>query len=47
MFAVETAEQLRAATLARGRAADVVVMAAAVADYRPAVAEAGKRTKER
>ena len=39
----------RAAARGDGRAAatsDVVVMAAAVADYRPSVAEAGKRTKD-
>jgi phosphopantothenoylcysteine decarboxylase/phosphopantothenate--cysteine ligase len=43
---VETAEQLRAATLAQAAKADVVVMAAAVADYRPSAAETGKRTKD-
>jgi phosphopantothenoylcysteine decarboxylase / phosphopantothenate---cysteine ligase len=40
-----TAEQLARETLARGDA-DVVLMAAAVADYRPAEAEAGKRPKD-
>ena len=43
---VETAEQLREATLAAARDADVIVMAAAVADYRPALAVVGKRTKD-
>jgi phosphopantothenoylcysteine decarboxylase/phosphopantothenate--cysteine ligase len=42
---VETAADLEALTLQEAAAADVVVMAAAVADYRPAVAETGKRTK--
>ena len=46
MIAVETAEQLRAATVAHAATSDVVVMAAAVADYRPSAAEAGKRTKD-
>ncbi len=46
VIAVETAEQLRAATVEHAAASDVVVMAAAVADYRPAAAEAGKRTKD-
>jgi len=40
-----TAEELARETLARGDA-DVVLMAAAVADYRPADAEAGKRPKD-
>jgi phosphopantothenoylcysteine decarboxylase / phosphopantothenate---cysteine ligase len=43
--AVQTAEQLRAATLAEAESADVIVMAAAVADYRPATAVEGKRGK--
>jgi phosphopantothenoylcysteine decarboxylase/phosphopantothenate--cysteine ligase len=42
---VETAEQLRAATLAEAEAADMIVMAAAVADYRPATPVEGKRGK--
>jgi phosphopantothenoylcysteine decarboxylase/phosphopantothenate--cysteine ligase len=46
VIAVETAEQLRAATVEHAAASDVVVMAAAVADYRPAAADAGKRTKD-
>jgi phosphopantothenoylcysteine decarboxylase / phosphopantothenate---cysteine ligase len=41
----ETAEQLRAATLAEAEAADMIVMAAAVADYRPATPVSGKRGK--
>jgi phosphopantothenoylcysteine decarboxylase/phosphopantothenate--cysteine ligase len=40
-----TAEDVARETLARGDA-DVVVMAAAVADYRPAEAEQGKRPKD-
>ena len=43
---VETAGQLHAATLAEAERADVIVMAAAVADYRPAEAVAGKRSKD-
>jgi phosphopantothenoylcysteine decarboxylase / phosphopantothenate---cysteine ligase len=45
---VETpaAADLEREALARGATADVVVMAAAVADYRPALALAGKRPKE-
>ena len=43
---VETAEQLRAATLEHADDADVIVMAAAVADYRPAQPVDGKRTKD-
>jgi phosphopantothenoylcysteine decarboxylase/phosphopantothenate--cysteine ligase len=42
----ETAEQLRAATLEQSDAADVIVMAAAVADYRPAQPVDGKRIKD-
>lgn len=42
---VETALELETLTLQEAAAADVVVMAAAVADYRPAGAEAGKRPK--
>jgi phosphopantothenoylcysteine decarboxylase/phosphopantothenate--cysteine ligase len=41
-----TADDLERETLARGGAADVVVMAAAVADYRPAEAFAAKRPKD-
>jgi phosphopantothenoylcysteine decarboxylase/phosphopantothenate--cysteine ligase len=40
-----TAEELARETLARGDA-DVVLMAAAVADYRPAEPEVGKRAKD-
>jgi phosphopantothenoylcysteine decarboxylase/phosphopantothenate--cysteine ligase len=40
-----TAEELARETLARGDA-DVVLMAAAVADYRPAEPDAGKRPKD-
>ena len=43
---VETAAELREATLREAQAADVVIMAAAVADYRPAAAVEGKRTKD-
>jgi phosphopantothenoylcysteine decarboxylase/phosphopantothenate--cysteine ligase len=42
----ESAEALHRATLDEAATADVVVMAAAVADYRPAEAVAGKRTKD-
>jgi len=41
-----TAADLEREALARGAAADVVVMAAAVADYRPAEALAAKRPKD-
>jgi phosphopantothenoylcysteine decarboxylase / phosphopantothenate---cysteine ligase len=41
-----TAADLEREALARGATADVVVMAAAVADYRPALALAGKRPKD-
>lgn len=41
-----TAADLEREALARGADADVVVMAAAVADYRPAVALAAKRPKD-
>jgi phosphopantothenoylcysteine decarboxylase/phosphopantothenate--cysteine ligase len=41
-----TAEDVARETLARGGDADVVVMAAAVADYRPAEPEDGKRPKD-
>ena len=43
---VETAAQLHDEVLARAAAADVVVMAAAVSDYRPAAAINGKRSKD-
>src|SRR3954470_5661315 len=46
VIGVETAEQLRAATVSQAAQADVVVMAAAVADYRPSAAQSGKRTKD-
>jgi phosphopantothenoylcysteine decarboxylase/phosphopantothenate--cysteine ligase len=42
---VETAEQLRDATVAEFPAADVLVMAAAVSDFRPASADPGKIKK--
>jgi phosphopantothenoylcysteine decarboxylase/phosphopantothenate--cysteine ligase len=42
-----TAADLEREALARGAGADVVVMAAAVADYKPAEALAGKRPKDR
>jgi phosphopantothenoylcysteine decarboxylase / phosphopantothenate---cysteine ligase len=42
---VETAAQLQAAVDAEGAAADVIVMAAAVADFRPKAAAAGKLKK--
>ena len=40
-----TAGELEAVTVAEAAEADVIVMAAAVADYRPAAPEAGKRPK--
>jgi phosphopantothenoylcysteine decarboxylase / phosphopantothenate---cysteine ligase len=43
---VETAEEMRAAVLARAEGADVIVMAAAVADFRPKVAADRKLKKE-
>ncbi len=42
-----TASELESEALARGVTADVVIMAAAVADYRPAEALATKRPKDR
>ena len=42
-----TASELESEALARGVEADVVIMAAAVADYRPAEALTTKRTKDR
>jgi phosphopantothenoylcysteine decarboxylase/phosphopantothenate--cysteine ligase len=42
----ESADELHRITLAEARDADVVVMAAAVADYRPAETISGKRTKD-
>jgi phosphopantothenoylcysteine decarboxylase/phosphopantothenate--cysteine ligase len=44
---VETAEQLRAATLERFGDCDALLMAAAVADYRPAAPEKAKIPKEK
>jgi len=46
VVATPTAADLERETLARAAEADVVVMAAAVADYRPALALAGKRPKD-
>jgi phosphopantothenoylcysteine decarboxylase/phosphopantothenate--cysteine ligase len=43
---VETAEEMRAAVMSRHGEADAVVMAAAVADFRPAEPVAGKLKKE-
>ena len=43
---VTTAEEMRTATLAAARDADAVVMAAAVADFRPAVVAEAKLKKE-
>jgi phosphopantothenoylcysteine decarboxylase / phosphopantothenate---cysteine ligase len=43
---VQTAEQLHRAVLAESGSADVVVMAAAVADYRPAASAASKLKKD-
>lgn len=45
MVPVVSAEQMRQAVLARADAADVVVMAAAVADYRPSEPSSGKIKK--
>ena len=45
LIEVGTAEQLREATLAAAKDADVVVMTAAVADFRPATAAAAKIKK--
>jgi phosphopantothenoylcysteine decarboxylase / phosphopantothenate---cysteine ligase len=42
---VETAAEMEAAVVARAATADVIVMAAAVADFRPAVAAPGKLKK--
>ena len=42
---VQTAQEMRDETVARAESADVVVMAAAVADYRPVVAAAAKIKK--
>ena len=47
LVATPTAGDLEREAIARGPDADVVVMAAAVADYRPAEALAGKRPKDR
>ena len=46
VVAAATAAELAQETLARAAAADVVLMAAAVADYRPAGARADKRPKD-
>jgi phosphopantothenoylcysteine decarboxylase / phosphopantothenate---cysteine ligase len=46
VVAVETAEELQEATLARLRSSDVLLMAAAVADYRPAKPHDRKIAKE-
>jgi phosphopantothenoylcysteine decarboxylase/phosphopantothenate--cysteine ligase len=46
VVAVESAEELRQATLERFPACDVLLMAAAVADYRPAEPHASKISKE-
>ncbi len=46
LLAVETAAQMQAAVDKLAATADVVVMAAAVADFRPKVAEAGKIKKD-
>jgi phosphopantothenoylcysteine decarboxylase/phosphopantothenate--cysteine ligase len=46
VFAVETAAQMQAAVERFASTADVVVMAAAVADFRPKVAEPGKIKKD-
>src|SRR6185312_13001936 len=45
-IAVETAEELRQATLARFADSDVLLMAAAVADFRPAAPREAKISKE-
>jgi len=45
VVAVETAAEMQAAIEERSTAADVIVMAAAVADFRPAAAAAGKIKK--
>ena len=47
LVATPTAAELEREALARAGEADVVIMAAAVADYRPAEALAGKRAKDR
>jgi phosphopantothenoylcysteine decarboxylase/phosphopantothenate--cysteine ligase len=47
LVATPTAADLEREALARGADSDVVVMAAAVADYRPAEALTGKRPKDR
>jgi phosphopantothenoylcysteine decarboxylase/phosphopantothenate--cysteine ligase len=46
VLAVETAAQMQAAVERLATSADVVVMAAAVADFRPKVAEPGKIKKD-
>ena len=47
VIGVETAEELERETLERFSSCDVLLMAAAVADYRPAHAEDGKISKDR
>jgi len=46
LVAVETAAQMQTAVEALSESADVVIMAAAVADFRPKVAETGKIKKD-
>jgi phosphopantothenoylcysteine decarboxylase/phosphopantothenate--cysteine ligase len=46
VVSVRTAEEMRRAVLERGREADVIIMAAAVADYRPAAPQAKKMKRE-
>ncbi len=46
VVAVETAEEMRAATVARAADVDVIVMAAAVADFRPAQVVSAKLKKD-
>ena len=45
MVEVETTEELEREALERAEWADIVLMAAAVADYRPAQVQAGKRER--
>jgi phosphopantothenoylcysteine decarboxylase/phosphopantothenate--cysteine ligase len=45
VVAVETAEEMRAALVERAGATDVIIMSAAVADFRPAAAATGKIKK--
>lgn len=46
VVSVRTAEEMRRAVLERGREANVIIMAAAVADYRPAAPQAKKLKRE-